>query len=116
MNLILVLILVVHARACSKRFSNLVKEAEKWKQNAKKEFKEAKPATRSDSDTSNSDDNEDQVVNLSLVAKEGQVQEEGTECESSDEVDDSVFLEYFKDELAQALGNFIECEQKYLSK
>ena len=36
-------------------------------------------ATQSDSDTSNSDINEDQVVNLSLIAREGQVQEEDIE-------------------------------------
>jgi len=63
----------------------------------------------SDNDTSYSDDNEDQV------AKE-EHGEEQTECESSNEADYSVFLEYSKDELAQALVICIEYEQKYLSK
>ena len=73
-------------------------------------------ATWSNSNTSNSDDNEDQVVNLALMAKEEQVQEVGTQCESSNDIDYSVFLEYSKDELAQTLVNCIEHEQKYLSK
>jgi len=38
----------------------------------------------SDSDTSNIDENEDQVVNLAIMAKEEQVQEEDTEGKSSD--------------------------------
>ena len=59
-------------------------------------------ARRSDTDTSDSDENEDQVVNLGLMAQEGQVQKEGTECESSNEVGDSIFVEYCKSESAQA--------------
>ena len=73
-------------------------------------------ATWSDSDTNYSDDSEDQVVNLGLMAREEQAQEEATKCESSNEVDYSVFLEYSEDEFAQALVNCVECEQKYLFK
>jgi len=43
-------------------------------------------ATWSNSDTSNNDDHEDQVVNLGLMAEEEQIQQEGTKCESLDEV------------------------------
>ena len=50
------------------------------------------------------------------MVNKGQIQVEETEDESSDEIDYSDFLEYFKDELAQALVNYIKCEQKYLSK
>jgi len=67
-------------------------------------------ATRSDSNTSNGDDNEDQVVNLGLMAKKEQGQQGGTECERSDKVDDSIFLGYFKDELARALDDCNEFE------
>ena len=73
-------------------------------------------ATQSDSDASNSDANEDQVVNVGLMAKEEQLQEESNQRESSNEVNYSVFLEYSKNELAQALVNCIECKQKQLSK
>jgi len=45
-----------------------------------------------------------------------QIQEKEIEDESSDDVVYCDFLEYSKDELAQALVNCIECEQKYLSK
>jgi len=60
-------------------------------------------ATGSDSDTSYSDGNEDTLVNLDLIAKEEQVQEEDTGCASSNEVNYSVFPKYSEDELAQAL-------------
>ena len=46
----------------------------------------------SDSDVSNSDENEDQVANIFLMAKEEQVQEGDTKGESLDEVDYSYFL------------------------
>jgi len=52
----------------------LKKKAGKWKQKAKKEFKTAILATWGNSDISNSDDNEDQVANPGLMAKEYQVQ------------------------------------------
>ena len=55
-------------------------------------------------------------MNLCFMVNESQIQEEETKYESSNEVDYSEFLEYSKDELAQALVNCIECEQKYLSK
>ena len=60
---------------------------------ANKEFKKAMLATLSNNDTRNSVNDEDQVVNLSLMAKEEQVQEEDIQCESLDKLDYSVFLE-----------------------
>ena len=45
-----------------------------------------------------------------------QAQEAETEYESSNVVDCYDFLEYSKDELAQALVKHIWCEQEYLSK
>jgi len=62
------------------------KKAKKQRQKAKKELKKAMVAIWSNSDTSNSDDNEYQVVNLGMMAKE-EHGEEQTECKSSHEVD-----------------------------
>jgi len=59
-------------------------------------------AAWSDSDSSDSYDEEEQVENLCFMANEDPSQEE-TEHESLDEVDYSDFLEYSKDELARAL-------------
>ena len=50
--------------------------------------------------TSNSVENEDQVVSLALTGTQEQVQEGDIEGESSDEVDYFVFLEHSKDEFA----------------
>jgi len=94
----------------------LQKRAEKRKEKAKQEFKRAMIAAWHDSDSSDSENKEEQAMNLCFMVNEGQIQEEETEYESSDEVDYSEFLEYSKDELAQVLVNCIECEQKYLSK
>ena len=49
-----------------------------------------------DSDMSDSDGDKHQAINLSLIAKEGQVSEEEIKFETSDEVDCSVFLKYLK--------------------
>ena len=50
------------------------------------------------------------------MAKEDQVQQENIGYGSLDVVDYPVFLEYSRNEWAQALVNYIECEQKHLSK
>ena len=63
--------------------------------------------TWSNSNISNNNDNEDQIVNLNLIPKEEKGQEE-TECESSEEVHYPVFIKYSKDELFQTLVNYIE--------
>jgi len=59
-------------------------------------------ATCSNSDSSDSENEEEQAMNLCFMVNEGLIQEEETEYESSDEVDYSEFLEYSKDELAHA--------------
>jgi len=92
------------------------KNPEKRRQKAKKEFKRVMIAAWSDSDSSESKNEEKQVVNLCFMANENQTHDEETEYESSDEVDYSNLLEYSKDELAQALIKCIQCEQDYLSK
>ena len=94
------------------------KKAEKWKQKAKKEkqLKRAMIATQSDSDSSESEDEKEQKENLCFMANEDLSQEEETEYKSSDEVDYSKFLEYSKNESAQALIKCIQFEQVYLSK
>jgi len=70
-------------------------------QKAKKEFKRAMIAAWSDRDSSESEDEEEQAVNLCFMAN--QTHDEETEYESSDKVDYSDFLEYSKDELARVL-------------
>jgi len=60
-------------------------------------------AAWSDSNSSDSENEEEQAVSMCFMVNKGQIQEEETEYESSDEVDYSNFLEYSKDELAQAL-------------
>ena len=92
------------------------KRVEKHKQKAKKEFKKDIIATWSDSDSSDSDNEVEQVTNLCFMANEENVQEDKTKYESSDKVDYSNFLEYSKNELAHSLINCIRCEQKYLFK
>ena len=84
---------------------------EKHKHKAKREFRKAMIAAWSDSDSSDSD-KEEEMANLCLMAND--VHE--TESENLDEVDHSDLLEYWKDELAQALIQCIRCEQEYLSK
>ena len=79
------------------------KRIEKHKQKAKKEFKKAMIAAWSDSDSSDSDNEVEQVTNLCFMANEENVQEDKAKYESSDEVDYSDFLEYSKDELAHAI-------------
>ena len=73
-------------------------------------------AAWSDSDSSDSDNEVEQATNLCFMANEENDQEDETKYESSDEVDYSDLLEYFKDELAHALINCVRCEQKYLFK
>jgi len=52
----------------------------------------------SDNDSSESEDEEEQVENLCFMANEDQTHDEETENESSDEVDYSDLLEYSKNE------------------
>ena len=78
-------------------------KAGKRRQKAENEFKRAMIATWSDSDLSESEDEEEQVVNLCFMANEDQTHDEETEYKSSDEIDYSDLLEYSKDELVQAL-------------
>jgi len=94
------------------------KKAEKMKQRAKKEkeIRRVMIAAWSDSDSSDSDGEEEQVENLCFMANEDQIQEDETEYESLDKVDYSEFLEYSKNDLARALIKCIQCEQDYLSK
>ena len=73
-------------------------------------------AAWSDSDSSGSEDEEEQAVNLCFMANENQTHDEETQYESSNKVDYSDLLEYFKNELAQALVKYIQCKQDYLSK
>jgi len=73
-------------------------------------------AAWSNSDSSDSNDEEEQVESLCFMVNEDLIQEEETEYESSDEVYYSDFLEYSKGELARALVKCIRCEQGYLSK
>jgi len=92
----------------------LQKKAEKRRLKAKKEFQRVMIATWSDSDSSESEDTEEQAVNL--CSRANQTHDEETEYESSDDVDYSDFVEYSKDELARVLLKCIQCEQDYLSK
>jgi len=94
----------------------LQKKAKKRRQKAKKEFKRAMMAVWNDSDSSGSEDEEEQAVNLCFMANENQTHDEETQYESSNKVDYSDLLEYFKNELAQALVKYIQCKQDYLSK
>jgi len=66
----------------------------------------------SDSDSSDGENEEEQAANLCFMVNEGQIQEEEMEHDRSNEVDYSNFLEYSKDELAQALVKCIRCEQE----
>jgi len=102
-------------KTCGERSPHFTKKAGKCKEKAKKEFKKAMIATWSNSDSSDSDD-EEEATNLYFMVNEDQVQEDETDYESSDEVNCSNFLEYSKDELAEALIKCIRCEQEYLSK
>ena len=52
-----------------------------------------------DSESSDSDDEEEQVANLYFMVNENQFQEDEIEYESSDEVDCSEFLEYSKNQI-----------------
>jgi len=72
--------------------------------------------TWSDSNSSYSDDEEEQVENLCFMANDGLIQDDETEYESSNEVNYSDFHEYSNDELSRALVKCIQCEQNYLSK
>jgi len=65
---------------------------------------------------SDSDDEEEQAANLCFMTNKDNVQKDKTEYESSDEIHCFDFLEYSKDELAQALIKCIRCEQECLSK
>jgi len=81
----------------------------------KKDNKKAMVATWSDSETSKSDSDEEQVANIWLIIKEIR-DNEITEHEGSDEVAVSALYKCFKDEVIDALISFANLEQKYLSK
>jgi len=68
-------------------------------------------AAWSDSDSSGSEDEEEQAVNLCFMASENQTHDEETKYERSDEIDYSDLLEYFKDELIEALVKCFQYEQ-----
>ena len=68
----------------------------------------------SDRESSNSENDEEQVANICLVAKGAH--DNKNEYESSDEVDTLLLYEYSKDELINALINFADLEKKYLRK
>ena len=70
-------------------------------------------AAWSDSETSFSESDDEQVASVCLMAKEDDGK---TEYESSYEVDISTLDECSKEELINALINFANLEQKYLSK
>ena len=77
----------------AKDYPILQKKAEKRKENGKQDFKRAIITTWSDSDSSDSENEEEQVTNLCFMVNEGQIQEEEIEYESSDEVNYLEFLE-----------------------
>ena len=81
----------------------------------RKENKKAMIAVWSDSESSESDNYEEHVINTCLMAKDMQ-EEEQSEYGSTDEVDISSLYDCSKDELIDALISFAKLEEKYMSK